>query len=260
MAEHDEGLATLRIAVDLLLAIGGAGVAGVTVSEVCRQTGYPQRTVYRHLKSLRELGLAEPAGSRGVYRLGPVVESLAVRTSRQREFLERSVDYVDVLADQTGLLVHCTVLDQGSVVTVAVAQGANAVDQKGPRVVVGSRRPAHASASGKLFLAYSPTALEAYLARPLTALTRRTITDPNQLRRESLDIARKGYATDRHEYEMGICCVAVPVWGAARRVIGGMSISWPEKEGEFNIAHNQLSLLQDAASAFSKSIGGERIE
>ncbi len=257
MARPTEALATLESAFALIQVLAGSGPGGVGVPQICTSLGMPKRTVYRYLNTLLALGMVEMTGHQsGSYRLGPAVEELAVRSSRQREFLRRSVEHVDALAQATGQLVHCTVFDQGSVVTVAVASGDSRTAAGPELAVVGTRRPAHTTASGKVFLAHQPRAVDAYVIRELTARTPYTITEPDRLRAECLLAARNGFAVDNHEFAVGVCCLAVPVWGERQHVVGALSVSW-ETPDPIRVPKNFLVAMKAAAREFSQSIGGE---
>jgi DNA-binding IclR family transcriptional regulator len=250
-------LETLDHAFALVQVLAHSGPSGASAARLASELGMPRRTVYRYLNSLLRLGMAESTGLRtATYRLGPTVDTLSAAACQQREFLRQSTLSVDSLAQATGQHIRCTVFDQGSVVTVAVASGAGAADQRPVTTVVGNRRPAHATASGKVFLAFLKGALDAYVTRDLTRRTRRTITDPARLREECRRVRQLGYGTDNHEFTQGVCCFAVPVWGKRRQVVGALSTSW-ETDGDIHISESHLAAVKAAARDFSKSIGGE---
>lgn len=258
MAKPTQQLTTVENAFALIRVLADSGPAGARVGRLCAETGLPRRTVYRYLSTLIDLGMIEPTGEQSyAYRLGPAVNELARSASRQREFLNQAAGFVKTLALATGKVIHCTVFDQGSVVTVAVAPG-DQTDKTGNSdlAVLGSRRPAHATASGKLFLAHQPGAVDAYVTRELAAWTPRTITDPQVLREQCAQAVKLGYAVDNHEYVVGICCVAVPVWGEHKRVVGALSASWRTQD-EAQVAPDFLRQMKAAAREFSQLIGGE---
>ena len=70
---------------------------------------------------------------------------------------------------------------------------------------------AHATASGKVLLAFGPAARrQQYLARPLAALTRNTICSVGELEAELAAITQQGYGLDREEFIPGVSCVSAP--------------------------------------------------
>lgn len=256
MAGHWGQIETVGITFAILDCISSAGPAGADVTTIERETSIPRRTVYRHLANAQELGLVEARGNgSGLYRLGNTVGQWVVNQSRQRRFVTLSDDYVTRLARSTGTTVHCTVYDHGSVLTVASAQR-HSKDGECPLAIPGTRRPAHATASGKVFLAFNPRLLKSYVIRPLVALTEETITSTAALREEIETIKRHGFAIDEHEFQKGICCVSVPV-KAGEEVIGALSMSlpWPAEQ-PFRPDPKLLDELLVAAKEFAQLIGG----
>ncbi|WP_019546019.1 IclR family transcriptional regulator [Streptomyces sulphureus] len=257
MTDQEKVPAVLHGAFCVLQAVGEAGPAGANVAEVQVRTGLNQRTAYRHLSSLRALGMVTQAGERSRYRLGPTIAGLAQNTSDQREFLRRAQMFCEELAEGSREPVHATVCDQGTAVTVATASRSSPVSEKSPPIVPGSRRPLHASASGKVFIAYNRSALEAYSVRPLERFTEHTLTDLRDLERECLRVRRQGFAEDRQEYALGITCVAVPVIGVGGRAVGALTVSTKSAVMSGPRRAELLRALKPAAKGFSAAIGGE---
>jgi len=242
----------------VLAAVSDAGPAGANVHDVCRATGLHRRSAYRHLGSLRALGMIEQTGEHtGRFRLGPAAAGLAVQASDQKTFLRRARAFADSLTERTGEPVHVTVYDQGTAVTIATASGEVMRSTEAAPVVLGSRRPAHASASGKLFLAYNRTALSAYLVRPLQSFTEFTIVDGAALRAECAAVRKRGWSTDQQENRLGVSCVAVPVWGVNRRVVGAIVVSTQQEGIEDERRAELLGQLLPASEEFTRLIGGE---
>jgi hypothetical protein len=85
-----------------------------------------------------------------------------------------------------------SLFDQGKIFYIEVIRGNRALTIS---AAVGQRLSAHATASGKLFLAYLPVnELEAILSKPLDAHTEKTITSPDKLRVQLEKIRNQGYA------------------------------------------------------------------
>lgn len=70
---------------------------------------------------------------------------------------------------------------------------------------------AHALALTKVLLAISPAWLDAVEREPLAALTDRTITTVDALRRDLADVRERGFAVDQEEYAEGFCGIAAPI-------------------------------------------------
>jgi IclR family pca regulon transcriptional regulator len=90
----------------------------------------------------------------------------------------------------------------------------------------GSRLPAYCTSLGRVLLAHLPEVeLDAYFARTdLQPRTEHTITDPARLREALAQVRRDGYAINNEELELGLRSIAVPVRGAAGRVLAALNV------------------------------------
>ena len=170
---------------------------------------------------------------------GPTIDMLAAQAAQQRQFLRRSAESVESLAQAAGQLIRCTVLDQVSVVTVTVASGNT--DDGQVLTAVGNRRPAHITASRKIFLAHQKASIDAYVTRDLTRFTPTSITDPDRLRAECRRVRAQRYATDNHEFTASVCCIAVPAWAEPGR--GALSTSWTTDE-DIRVSDSVLAAIR----------------
>jgi DNA-binding IclR family transcriptional regulator len=257
MADDPPVPTVLRHAFSILTSVGEAGPSGADAQDVAHHTGLNIRTVYRHLAALRALGMIGATGGEDRrYRLGPAIAALAQNASDQREFLRRARLVAEELGERTQEFVHVTVFDQGTAVTVATASRKATLAEMSPPIVLGSRRPAHASASGKIFLAANPSAFQAYSMRPLERFTPQTIVDVEALEKECLTIREQGWSEDRQEIIPGVTCIAVPVYGVKGRAVGALVISM--KAPVLSTARRRalLQVLLPAAAEFTAAIGG----
>ena len=67
---------------EILLALGEAGVIGMSLSEIAAAIDEPKSAVHRALTGYARYGFVEQSGRRGNYRLGPAVYALARRMPR----------------------------------------------------------------------------------------------------------------------------------------------------------------------------------
>ena len=130
------------------------------------------------------------------------------------------------LADETDELVHLVVVESGEMRIVAKAEGPGQHIRMFP--LVGAAVPAHASVSGKLWLASLPEEEAArLLARSgMPRLTPRTIVSPRRLLAELRTIRKRGYSTSDQELVEGGRALAAPITRAGR-VIGAVALSGP---------------------------------
>ena len=76
-----------------------------------------------------------------------------------------------------------------------------------------------------------------------------TKTDPDAIRRELEQVRRDGFATDREEFVVGVCCIAVPLRDATDHVAAIMSTAFPSTRSTRTRMAELTSLLVEAAAA-----------
>jgi DNA-binding IclR family transcriptional regulator len=218
-------LSTLDKGLRVLEALSRSDTGSESLTSLSRAVGMHRTTVFRILGTLRARGYVSRESDTDRYRLGVRVLSLAAVVLDDLDIRQMARPALQALRHAARELVFLSVLDRGEVVTV------ERLDSDQPltlRAQIGSRRPAHCTAAGKAFLAVLPEAeREAILQRPLSAFTPRTITLPDQLRQQLAEVRRRGFAWDDEEYLDGVRCVAAPVFGIERRIVGVVSLAAP---------------------------------
>ncbi|WP_420113177.1 IclR family transcriptional regulator [Pseudactinotalea sp.] len=210
----------------LLRALAEHG-GSVSLDELTTAVGGSKPTIHRGLTMLTRTGLAR-RDDRGRYCLGDDFLRLAFNYHEQHPDHMRAQPVLSQLADTFGETAHYAVLDGRHVVY------RGKVDPPGGAVrltsVIGGRNPAHATAVGKLLLAHrlkDAAAIRAWAdTRTLEACTENTLTDPDLLAHELARIRVQGHASEDEENELGIACLAVPVWwGPGTEPSGAVSVS-----------------------------------
>ncbi|MFD4505359.1 IclR family transcriptional regulator [Streptomyces sp. NPDC058457] len=200
---------------------------GVGLEEMTRVIGSPKPTVHRALSSLRRAGLADQ-NARGHYLLGDEFLRMAFAHHEARPEHVRIRPVLDELAARFGETAHYAVLDGHEIVYRAkVDPPTGAVRLTS---TVGGRNPVHTTGVGKLLLSLQlPTsaAVEEWIGNePLVARTPNSLCTAEELYRE-LEVTReRGYAVDDQENEVGVNCIALPVYAVSPTVpSGALSLS-----------------------------------
>ena len=248
-----QSLVTLRRGLAILEVLATASsTRGLDHASLGRRLGLTRSTLYRYLACLQDAGYIEEASEPGRYRLGARIIYLAAVT-HGREFSDLAREAVRDLAATTGHAAHATVYDPPHSVTIEIDSGTAPV---GPRLRIGSSRPLHCCASGKVFLAYERQAVvDALMAAGLPARTPNTITDPGELRRVLSSVRSDGFATDQAESYEGICGLAAPVWDFTGSVVGTLSVTVATERLSSTAIRELQSPLMRAAAALSERLG-----
>ena len=121
---------------------------------------------------------------------------------------------------------------------------------------VGAEIPAHATAIGKLYLAFAPELLRPSEA-PLQRFGRATIVDPRALAREVEEVRARGWAGMREEWIPSLAGIAVPL-RTGGRLLGALAAAGPS--AHFDGVHEEVfrTRLLGAARAIELRLGGKR--
>lgn len=116
----------------------------------------------------------------------------------------------------------------------------------------------HASGIGKALLANMETTLQARLLRDmtLTRYTAHTITTVDGVIQDLANIRSAGYALDNEEKNLGMRCIAAPVFDYNREVVAGISISGPVSRLSMENAADLAQHVIHAAAELTSAIGG----
>ncbi|MEV7085539.1 IclR family transcriptional regulator [Streptomyces sp. NPDC093085] len=209
-------------AISLLVALGDRASNGAGVTELARRARLSKSTAHRVLGMLERNGVVERVGTD--YRLGERLHHLgrAVYAPDSDGVRDLLLPYLSDLYEATRETVHLSVLNDTHVVYLAKLYG-----HRSPPVPsrIGGRLPAHATAVGKVLLAYDSEAVERALGEPLASFTDRTIHRPDELLTELDLIRRTGVAFDDEEYQPGLVCVAAAVLGRSGRPVAALSVA-----------------------------------
>ena len=230
-----QAVKTLERGLRVLEALAQAGES--PLGPLAERVGLAKSTLYRLLRALAQAGFVEEEG--GVYRVGH--KAFAVGQAYPKRSLSQAVrPEMEALARETGESVN---------LAVPLGREALYLDQvEGTKLVrlftaPGSRAPLHATGVGV------PEGLS------LTPYTPHTLTRLPDLLRELEAVRGRGYALDNEEKELGVRCVAAPVFGASGGVVAALSLSAPASRLSLEEAHRLAPRVVEAARRASLRLG-----
>lgn len=245
-----------RAAAILKLLVGSPD--GMGVSELARSLSLPKPTVHGLLRTLLHVGFVaqEPASSR--YRLGAGLRDLGGGRIDLNELRSRCLNWADPLAAHSGEAVRIGALRGGSVVVVHHVFRPYDTQQT---LDVGRRLPAHATALGKVLLAYDARVASQVLASPLAMFTRRTLVRPEALRRALSELWSAGWGAEVEEREMGKAAIAAPIRGHGGLVVGAIGVAGDVErvcDAQRRPRRALVDRVREAARAISRDLGTSR--
>ncbi len=191
------------------------------LSELARQLDLPKSTTSRILGALERQGLIRRDRD-GAYIGGEVLMRFASTQNQDAALIARMRPVLENLATKTSESVNLAVPGNNELKLIDQVDGQYLL---GATNWIGRNVPYHASALGKVLLAFNAAQLP---SGNLQSKTNRTITSKAQLTKELEKVRKVGYAILDNELEEGLVAVAAPVFNHNGSVVAAISISGPD--------------------------------
>ncbi len=195
-----------------------------SLSEVARRTGYSRASCRRLLFTLETLGYVGVDGRE--FFLQPRILDIGYSFLTSLPFRDIVEPFIQDLSDKVRESVSASVLDGSDIVFVSRVAASRIMTLS---LSVGSRLPAYCTSVGRVLLAAMPvTEQRRHLrSRPLVALTKFTLHRESDIVAELEKVAKRGWALNDQELEIGLRSVAAPIRDSTGRTVAAINISTP---------------------------------
>ena len=201
---------TVEKAVDILFHLHASHESrGVTA--IARDLGLAKSSTHRLLTTLRRRGLVE-RDERGRYRTGIGLVALGLGALEREPVVAAARPVLEAEAESLGETFFLVSLRAQEIVVLDKVEGTGFL-RAAPRV--GSAVPVHATAVGKLYLAFA-SGLLSFPGETLEAFTSRTAIDAGALRAAVAETKLRRWASNRDEWIPGLSVLAAPVLSGER--------------------------------------------
>lgn len=228
--------------------------APIGVTQLARQMGESKTRIYRYLSSLRRLGMVDQDPSTERYRLGWKLFQLGEAAAQQFDLGKLAEPYLKRLRDLTRVSALLSVPVNGEALVIASAE-----DDRKVSITVkpGNRPSAHASAQGRIVLAFSgPEVQKRALGRKLEAFTPQSITDGAAVMRRLARIRERLYDDAPNETMLGINALSAPVLRGGNELAGMIGIVGSIQDIATPPEPRQIELVRGCAAALSEMLQG----
>jgi IclR family pca regulon transcriptional regulator len=194
----------------------------LTLSDVARRADLSRAAARRFLLTLERIGYVRVDGRE--FSLRPRVLELGYAYMSGLTLAEVAQPHVEAFVAGVHESSSLCVLDGDEVVYVVRVPTRRIMSVV---IAVGTRFPAYATSMGRVLLAALPEdQLESYLSRvQMQPLGPQTITDPDQLHAELVQVQQQGFALVDEELEEGLRSAAAPVRNAQGDVVAALNVS-----------------------------------
>ncbi|MED1642745.1 IclR family transcriptional regulator [Brevibacillus agri] len=226
----------------------------LSVKEISDRLKLSKSTVHGLMKTLEHRGYLEQKPTDQKYKLGLRLFELGNLVGSGMELRNLAYPIIQSLVATLQETVHLVVLDKDEVVYVEKVEAPASLRMYS---MLGKRAPLYCTGGGKALFAYLDEATVDRILQQadLRALTPFTLTDPEAIKRELQKIREQGYAIDDEEIEIGLKCVAAPIFNHEGKVIASISCAGPKHRFSDDKMTTFIQEVKHAALALSRRFG-----
>ncbi len=240
--------------ITLLEAIAYKYEMGVT--ELAEKVGGTKSTVFRFLNTLKKLGYIRQNPENELYSLTLKIFEIGSIVLDRIDVRTIALPFMEDLARVTKETIHLATLDHDKVVYLHKINSSQSLRVE-MMSRIGHSTPIYCTGVGKALLAFQPedTRKKFLLNKKFQQFTPSTITNIATLKKELQKIRKQGYSLDIEEHEIGVCCVASPIFDLAKNIIASISISAPYVRMDSDRIKKLSQIIVKASNDISKILG-----
>lgn len=222
-----------------------------SLDEIVEATGFHKATAYRLVRTLETERFLTFDRSSNAFCLGPSLLPCTILLDSYSELVRFVRPYLQTIMERTGESAYLVTQAHTRSITLDVVYTPRPFK---PVMHVGHEVDDLASASGKVFMAFSPEEQrQQFLAWKYRRSDLRK-RDLVQLEKELRQVAKDGVAYDQGEY-FGVSAVAAPIWDARAEVKGALVVVAPVERGAVAEMQKHAAIVRDVAESISSHLG-----
>ncbi|MBV7274350.1 IclR family transcriptional regulator [Clostridium sp. PL3] len=254
MDKKIESISSIDKALDILLLFYKEK-RELGISEISRLLSMPKSTVHRTILTLEQKGFVFQIQEGGKYWLGMKLYSIGMATWENNKLNKIVQPYARDLSAKFSETVSVSILDDKTEIphTTVIYKEEAMSNRLRTSHEVGENYAVHTTAVGKAILAFSSQeVIDKLKNSKLEKNTENTITTIDQLEHELAVIRSRGYAIDNEEEEIGLKCIAAPIFDSSNKVIAAISVSGPVKRIDLFDKENVAKTIIETAAKISE--------
>jgi len=225
--------------------------APLSLAALTRATGINKTTTFRIMTTFTDEGFFNYDPETKKYQFGNEFLELSANLVGGFNLRDIALPYMNVLRDKVNETVALYVRKDTDKFSIAISEGTYPVRRN---VTLGERTPLHASAGGKVLLAYAPAETQRDILARLKyeRFTEHTVTDRAKLEQQLQKIVEDEYAVSSEERYIGALSIASPIIDRENTVVAAINILSPVFRVEDFTEH--IKLLKETANALSSAL------
>lgn len=233
---------------------------GCSLTILAEETQLNKSTVHRFLKTLKSLGYVALSTVMGNYRLAFKIANIGQRLIYETNIVQLAIPELIDLRNITKKTVNLKHFQQQHEIIVFKLEPKSGNFRT--RAYIGQTSPLYYTATGKVFLAHREKQfVQDYWTLhkdTMRQITKATILDVDKFLQECDVIKKCGYAFDNEENEMGISCIAAPIFNIMGNVEYAVSISMQSAKFQAENTQKYREPLVYTARVLSEKIGNSK--
>lgn len=229
--------------------------SGATLSKLSGDLGQAPASVYRVLYTLEARGIVDFDASAQTWHIGAGAFLIGSRFLRRTSLVERARPVLRSLMQATGETANLGVAQNGLVLFVSQVETHATIRAF---FAPGTMSPMHASGIGKALLAQMDADQVAQIldSQGLERFTGYTLVERGALLADLAHSRTRGYAIDAEEKNIGMRCIAAPIFDVHGEAVAGISVSGPSSRIPDHVIAGMAEEVIKAAREVTMGIGG----
>jgi DNA-binding IclR family transcriptional regulator len=226
---------------------------GWNISEMSRKLKIPKSTTHVLVSTLDQLGYIKQYQSSRRFQLSSKMFSLGRRALEATPLPDIALPHLRWLVQESKLTTHVGILEKSQVVFVQKVDGPGIIKFD---TYIGKCSQLHCTGLGKILLAFQPeeTIQSVLLNYPFHRFTKRTISTQATFLAELARVRQNGYAMDDEEEELGIRCIAAPIFSSGE-VTAAVSVTGTTTQIRIEDIERLVTLAKCTAAKISAAAG-----
>ena len=220
-------------------------------AEIAGKLGMSPSTTHHLLSTLCNEGVLMKDQKRK-YRLGWKLLEWNNNVMFQQDIYDKAIPLVKELIHRFIGTAHIAMFDKGEVVFVLKVSSQEASPV---HTYIGSRKPAYATSTGKVLLAFNSSYLKETISRGLSRQAPNTITDVDKLKKELELVCEMGYSISDNENNTATYAIAAPILSYSGKTIAAVNLVGP---ASYMQGSNRTKIIQsviNTAQSISQELG-----
>jgi DNA-binding IclR family transcriptional regulator len=222
-----------------------------SLTELAAESGLSKATTHRMLSVLGQEDFLVRRSRDGRYQLGPELIVLGLGALKAVDFRAVASHELRFLVGTTGADATLESLVGWEVLILGEEKGRSLL---GLDTEIGTKWPAHATATGKVLIADVPEPMP-LPPGGLDPLTANTLTSWERWTEELSRVREQGYATNLEELAYGYSSVAAPIRGPAGRAVAALSVGGSTHRITADRIPELAQAVREAAARVSERLG-----